>query len=93
MAYAAWVLLALNAFTFYLTWLDKRRAIRRAWRVPEAKFMTLACLGGSIGLYAGCRVFRHKVNHVKFMVGVPLILAFQAALAGVAVFLFHDSLF
>ena len=93
MVYTGWYLLILNAFTLFLTWADKRRAVRHAWRVPEARFMVLAALGGGIGIYAGCRMFRHKVKHAKFMIGVPVILVVQLVLAGVALYLFHDRLF
>lgn len=91
MPYAPLYLLMLNLFALALIRVDKSRAVHREWRIPESRFLWLAILGGSIGIYAGCRLFRHKINHPKFMVGVPIILAVQLIAAGMLFFFFHDK--
>ena len=79
-ALAVW-LIAINLVTFAVYGIDKRRARRGAWRVPEKTLFLLPLLGGSIGALLGMRVFRHKTKHWYFVWGVPAILLAQAALA------------
>ncbi len=81
-------LLAINALAFVFMLVDKQKAKRDAWRIPEATLMGLAALGGSLGALAGMYVFRHKTRHIKFTLGVPLILAAQLGLAAAVLFLF-----
>ena len=78
-----WILfyiVLVNLGSFCLMGIDKRRAKRQAWRVPEARLFLVALLGGSIGSIVGMRVFRHKTKHWYFVWGMPLILLAQAAL-------------
>lgn len=70
-------LLLINAFGLLIMLADKRKAIKKAWRIPEATLITVSVIGGSIGVLAGMQLFRHKTKHPKFTVGVPLILALQ----------------
>lgn len=77
MLYIAVYLLVINLVGAALTWLDKERAIRHEWRIPEKQFMTLAVVGAGPGIYVGCRTFRHKTRRAKFMVGIPVIVAVQ----------------
>ena len=79
-ALAVW-LIAINLVTFAVYGIDKRRARRGAWRVPEKTLFLLPLLGGSIGALLGMRVFRHKTKHWYFVWGVPAILLAQIALA------------
>ena len=74
-------LLGINLLTFLAFGIDKWKAKRGLWRVPEATLMMMAALGGSVGALLGMRVFRHKTQHKKFTIGVPLILLVQIALA------------
>jgi uncharacterized membrane protein YsdA (DUF1294 family) len=92
MQYAAIYLLLLNLMALIMIRSDKHRAIHRKWRIPERRFMFLAIIGGGIGIYAGCRLFRHKINHPRFMIGVPVILAAQVIAAGCILFFFHVRL-
>lgn len=73
-------LLLINALAFVLMLADKRKAQKKKWRVPEATLMTAAALGGSLGALLGMYAFRHKTRHRKFTLGVPLLLAVQAAI-------------
>ena len=74
-------LLAINLFGFFIMWLDKRKATKGAWRIPEKTLLIVTALGGGIGTIAGMYTFRHKTRHRKFVIGMPLILVFQIALA------------
>lgn len=76
-------LLIINAAGFSLMLADKIKAKRRRWRIPEATLMTVAALGGSIGCLLGMYTVHHKTKHLKFTVGIPLILAAQAVLAAI----------
>ena len=67
----------INALGFVLMRVDKQRAKRKLWRIPEATLMGVAILGGSIGSLLGMYAFRHKTKHPKFTVGIPLILILQ----------------
>jgi uncharacterized membrane protein YsdA (DUF1294 family) len=70
-------LLIVNAAAFVLMLADKIKAKKNKWRIPEATLMGVAAIGGSIGAIAGMYCFRHKTKHVKFTVGLPLLLALQ----------------
>lgn len=74
-------LLIINAASFLLMMEDKRRARKKLWRIPEARLMLFAILGGSIGSLAGMYTFRHKTLHLKFTLGIPLILAVQVVVS------------
>lgn len=74
-------LIIVNAAAFLLMLADKIKAKRGAWRIPEATLMGVAAIGGSVGVLAGMYAFRHKTRHIKFTLGIPLILAAQIALA------------
>ena len=70
-------LIVINMLTFCVYGIDKRKAIRKQWRVPERTLLFLAVIGGTIGALAGMQVFRHKTRHLKFKLGVPGILVVQ----------------
>ena len=74
-------LLIINAAAFVLMLADKWKAKKNRWRIPEATLMGVAALGGSIGALAGMYLVRHKTQHPKFTLGIPLILAIQMVIA------------
>ena len=74
-------LAAINLVTFAVYGIDKAKAKRGAWRMPEKTLFLLPLLGGSLGALLGMRVFRHKTKHWYFVWGIPLILLAQIALA------------
>ena len=76
-------LAAVNIIGFALFGIDKRRAVRHAWRIPERTLFFIAIIGGSIGCILGMQVFRHKTKHIKFVIGMPVILVVQILLAAV----------
>ena len=81
-------LLLINAVGFILMLVDKFKAKKNLWRIPEATLMTVAALGGSIGSLLGMYTVRHKTKHVKFTVGIPSILILQIALVLFIIFKF-----
>ena len=60
---------------------DKWKARKNRWRVRESTLLLVAALGGSVGSLAGMYLFRHKTQHLKFTLGIPLILAAQCIAA------------
>lgn len=73
-------LAAINAITFALFCLDKARAIRGAWRIPEKVLLGCSAVGGAAGGLLGMRVAHHKTRKPLFYLGVPVMLIVQAAL-------------
>ena len=71
----------MNVIGVAVMWSDKRRARLHRWRIPEKVLFGVSLLGGSAGTWAGMYLFRHKTKHWYFVVGMPLILVCQAALA------------
>lgn len=82
-------LIIVNIVGFAIMGIDKRKAIKRSFRVPEATLFIIALIGGSLGSIIGMRVFRHKTRHWYFVVGMPAILLIQIALL---VFLLTSSI-
>lgn len=70
-------LLIINAAGFALMLVDKLAAKKNRWRIRESTLLLVAALGGSVGSLAGMHLFRHKTQHIKFTLGIPLILAAQ----------------
>ena len=70
-------LLIVNAVAFLLMLVDKQKARKKLWRIPESTLLLSAAIGGSIGSLAGMYTFRHKTKHLKFTLGVPAILILQ----------------
>lgn len=70
----------MNLIGFALMGIDKHRAKKRAFRIPEATLFLIALIGGSIGSLAGMYAFRHKTRHWYFVYGMPLIILLQLAL-------------
>ena len=80
MSCLAYYLLGINAVTFIVYGIDKYKAKKAKWRIPEATLLLLAVLGGSIGAWMGMKVWHHKTMHKKFKYGIPAILLIQIAL-------------
>ena len=70
-------LLIINAAGLLLMLVDKWKAKKNRWRVRESTLLLVAALGGSVGCLIGMYLFRHKTRHLKFTLGIPLILAAQ----------------
>ena len=72
--------IAANIIAFALMGIDKQKAIRKAWRIPEKTLFLSAMLGGSVGAILGMRLFHHKTRHWYFKYGMPAILFCQIVL-------------
>lgn len=79
-------LFTINGIAFVTMGMDKRKAKKGKWRVPERVLFTQAAFGGSIGALAGMYCFRHKTRHKKFVVGMPAILVVQIAIVLIVFF-------
>lgn len=73
-------LFLINAIGYLLMLVDKLKAKKNLWRIPESTLLTAAALGGSIGMLIGMYTVRHKTKHLKFTLGVPAILIAQIGL-------------
>ena len=72
-------LILINTAAFCCMGLDKLRAMGGKWRISERNLFILAAAGGSAGTLAGMFLFRHKMKHISFRIGLPLILLLQLA--------------
>lgn len=70
----------INLIGFFAMFLDKQKAKRNKWRIPEKTLFLLAVIGGSLGTTLGMHVFRHKTKHWYFKFGMPMILIVQIVL-------------
>lgn len=84
--YSLYYLLVVNTLTILLYGIDKYKAKKARWRISEATLLMMAVIGGSIGAWAGMRLWHHKTMHKKFKYGIPLIILLQVAL----VFYLHN---
>ncbi|MEM1485677.1 DUF1294 domain-containing protein [Oscillospiraceae bacterium PP1C4] len=66
-------ILIVNLAGLFICGLDKSKAKRHAWRIPEKGIFSAALLGGGFGVWAGMYLFRHKTRHWYFVIGIPLI--------------------
>lgn len=74
-------LIIINLVGFLAMLVDKYKAKKKLWRIPEATLLGIALVGGSIGSLVGMYTVRHKTKHPKFTLGIPVILAVQVAAA------------
>ena len=65
--------IVINIIGFFIMWLDKRKAIKGSWRIPEKTLFIITALGGGIGTIAGMYTFRHKTQKIQFVIGFPFI--------------------
>lgn len=70
-------ILIINLLGLSLMYIDKLKAIRKQWRIPESKLLLVSFAGGGLGSLIGMQLFRNKTNHKKFTIGIPSIIIFQ----------------
>lgn len=70
----------INCISFIVMGVDKHKARKRAWRIPESTLFVLALIGGSLGSILGMHLFHHKTRHWYFLYGMPAILILQVLL-------------
>ena len=69
-----------NVIALALMGMDKYRAKHAQWRIPEKRLFAAAFLGGTVGIWLGMRLFRHKTQHKTFVYGIPFIFLMQIGL-------------
>lgn len=74
-------ILILNVLGLAMMGMDKSRAKRHAWRIPEASLFLVSLLGGSVGTWAGMYLFHHKTKHWYFVIVMPAICIIHIILA------------
>lgn len=70
----------INLASFIVYGIDKRKAVKGKWRIPESTLIGLAAVGGCIGAAAGMKLFHHKTKHMKFRITVPLFIVIYLAM-------------
>lgn len=68
---------AINIFGFFIMWLDKQKAKKGKWRIPEKTLFIITAIGGGIGTTAGMYIFRHKTQKIAFVIGFPFITTLE----------------
>ena len=74
-------LVVINIIAFLAMWIDKVKAKKSAWRIPESTLISLVLLGGGIGGIIGMYKFRHKTKKPRFYIGFPVILISEIVIA------------
>lgn len=75
-----WYVLGVNIISFTLMGIDKRKAEKKKWRIPERTFWGVSILGGALGSLIGMNFFRHKTKHSSFKIGIPLLILLNIGL-------------
>lgn len=73
-------IIGINIIGFLAMFIDKQKAKRGTWRIPEKTLFILTLIGGGIGTISGMYLFRHKTRKLYFTVGFPAILISEALL-------------
>ncbi|MFC4388261.1 DUF1294 domain-containing protein [Gracilibacillus marinus] len=69
-----WIyLLCMNVIGFFVMSVDKRKARKQQWRIPEQRIWLVAVIGGALGCTLGMYMFRHKTKHTIFVFGLPFL--------------------
>ena len=76
-----------NLIAFIAYGIDKRRAKKHRWRIPEITLIMFAAIGGSLGAVVGMSYWHHKTRKLKFVIGVPALLVLWI-IAAVCLFAF-----
>ncbi len=84
MKYLLYYLILINVAAFLFMLVDKRKAIRKRWRIPERVLLGLSFIGGSLGGLLAMQLFRHKTKHLQFAIGIPVMLVLHIVLGVVA---------
>lgn len=88
--YLSLYLMIINFYGFIIMWTDKKYAKSGKWRIAEKQLMLVGVLGGVPGTMAGMLIFRHKTQHKKFYLGLPVILLIQWILV-IATLVFYSG--
>ncbi len=72
--------IVINLIGFLIMFIDKQKAKKGAWRIPEKTLFIITALGGGIGTIAGMYTFRHKTKKIQFVIGLPFITILEIIL-------------
>ena len=78
----SYYLIAVNIVAFLIYGLDKAKAVKHQWRIPEATLLGIAFAGGAFGAFAGMIVFHHKTRKMKFRILIPISILVWLTLGG-----------
>lgn len=79
MKYLLVYLCIINALSFLLMLIDKQKAKKKRWRIPERTLLGVCAIGGSMGGLLGMFLLRHKTLHKRFSIGIPVMLVIHLA--------------
>lgn len=79
-------LVIINIIGFLIMYIDKQKAKKGAWRIPEKVLFIITAIGGGVGTIAGMYTFRHKTQKVAFVIGFPFITILEIILAVYLIF-------
>ena len=79
-------LIIINIIGFLVIYIDKQKAKKGKWRIPEKTIFIITVLGGGIGTISGMYAFRHKTQKLHFTIGLPTITILE--IIGVIYFTF-----
>lgn len=85
-SYIILYLATVNITGLIMMGIDKLRARKRAWRIPESTLFVIALIGGSLGTTLGMHLFHHKTRHWYFLFGMPAILVIQIAIVLILIY-------
>ena len=73
-------LIAISVVSIIVCLYDKKisKLNRVELRTPEKSLLILSALGGGVAMFLTMLLTRHKTKHLKFMLGIPLIIAAHA---------------
>lgn len=77
---------AINIIGFLIMLIDKKKAEKGKWRIPEKTIFLVTILGGGIGTISGMYIFRHKTKKLQFTIGLPTITILE--IIGIIYYLF-----
>ena len=70
----------ISLIAIFVTVSDKIKAKRGKWRIPESVLLAISAMGGSFAMYTAMKLIRHKTNHRRFMLGIPIMMLFHVIL-------------
>lgn len=74
MNYLSYYFIIINIINFILFAMDKQRAKKKKWRIPEAWLFFISLIGGSLGGLLSMNIMKHKTSKISFAIGMPILL-------------------
>ncbi|MDD4504269.1 MAG: DUF1294 domain-containing protein [Clostridiaceae bacterium] len=75
-------LIVVNIAAFTIMGIDKYKAQRNKWRISETSIFAVGIIGGALGIFLGMSFFHHKTKHLKFTLGIPVVVILNIAMFG-----------